>query len=372
MHNLELLGHEQRTLLSRSASRESSGAAGKVSAIASNVKGPGGAGSADETTGLLKDPMSIDVSDSPSGKSTPIHVLTSRHLPPTTTTAHLVLPPTGGAQAIAPITFAGALRIPNVVGYAMAFGFFKLVNYAMFFWLPYFLAQHYSPAQSNLISVLYDVGMMPGGIIVGAVSDLLGGRRACVIAVFMVFLAPLLVLFALYAETMQPVALLLMLGVMGILIGGPNNIITSAVAADLADHPSVKNNAKALGTVTGIINGSGSVIAALGLLVIGPLQLAYGWNSVWYFLVVCVLVGTLLMTPKVMKELFQHHSLEPDATLPIRGSSIGTVGVPIQSSARSGESSSTMVELGRGTMSTNGADGSSYQAIPGNNYSSLR
>ncbi len=84
----------------------------------------------------------------------------------------------------------------------------------------------------------------------------------------------------------------------------PNNIITSAVAADLADHPSVKGNAKAIGTVTGIINGSGSVVAALGLLVIGPLQLAYGWKSVWYFLIFCVITGTALMSPKVYKELY--------------------------------------------------------------------
>ena len=33
-----------------------------------------------------------------------------------------------------------------------------------FFWLPFFLANHFTPAQSNLISVLYDVGMMPGTV----------------------------------------------------------------------------------------------------------------------------------------------------------------------------------------------------------------
>ena len=49
-------------------------------------------------------------------------------------------------------------------------------------------------------------------------------------------------------------------------MGGPNNIITSAIAADLADDPSIKGNNCALGTVTGIINGSGSVTAALGQL----------------------------------------------------------------------------------------------------------
>lgn len=176
----------------------------------------------------------------------------------------------------------------------------------MFFWLPFFLAQHFSPEASNMISILYDVGMMPGGIIVGTVSDLYGGRRACVIVTFMFILAPLLVLFAWYSSVLPAGLLLPMLGLMGILVGGPNNIITSAVAADLAEHPSIKGNSKALGTVTGIINGSGSITAALGLLLIGPIQVNYGWAFVWYFLVLCVVLGTLLMSPKVYKEIYDH------------------------------------------------------------------
>ena len=199
-----------------------------------------------------------------------------------------------------------AVRIPNVLSYAFAFGFFKLINYAMFFWLPYFLSLHFSPEQSNMISVLYDVGMMPGGIIVGTVSDMMGGRRACVIAAFMCVLAPLLVVFAECSSNLSAGVLLPMLGLMGILVGGPNNIITSAVSADLAEHPSLKGNTKALGTVTGIINGSGSITAALGLLLIGPIQVSYGWSAVWYFLVFCTVVGTLCMSSKVYKEIYYH------------------------------------------------------------------
>ncbi len=193
-----------------------------------------------------------------------------------------------------------------MIGYAIAFGFFKLINYALFFWLPFFLSPHFSPQQSNMISVLYDVGMMPGGIIVGYVSDLYGGRRACVIATFMGFLLPLLYLFSQYAAVLPGTMLLVILGVMGVLVGGPNNIITSAVAADLAEHPSIHGNSKALGTVTGIINGSGSLTAALGLLLIGPIQVSYGWTYVWYFLMLCTVIGTVLMSPKVYKEIYAH------------------------------------------------------------------
>jgi len=203
-----------------------------------------------------------------------------------------------------PISYANALKIPMVAQYATAFGFFKLTNYVLFFWLPYFLGRHFDPVTANLIAALYSVGMMPGGIIVGVVSDLFGGRRASVIGVFMTALFVFLGIFSQNSETLSAVPLLVMLAIMGILVGGPNNIITSAVAADLASHPSVKGSNKSLGTVTGLINGIGSITASIGLLAIGPLQNSFGWASIWYFLMLCTAIGTLLMSTKIYSELF--------------------------------------------------------------------
>lgn len=204
----------------------------------------------------------------------------------------------------APITYAAALQIPMVAQYAFAFGFFKLTNYVLFFWLPYFLGKHFDPVTANLIASLYSVGMMPGGIIVGYVSDLFGGRRASVIGVFMAMLFVFLFVFSFKSEELTAIPLLIMLGIMGILVGGPNNIITSAVAADLASHPSVRGNNKSLGTVTGLINGCGSITASIGLLAVGPLQSVFGWGSVWLFLMGCTFTGTALMASKIKDELF--------------------------------------------------------------------
>ena len=202
-----------------------------------------------------------------------------------------------------PITYRAALAIPMVAQYAVAFGFFKLTNYVLFFWLPYFLGKQFDPVTANLIASLYSVGMMPGGIIVGYVSDIFGGRRAAVIGTFMGALMIFLAIFAVNSETLSPIPLLIMLACMGILVGGPNNIITSAVAADLASHPSVLGNNKSLGTVTGLINGTGAITASIGLLAVGPLQESFGWGSVWIFLMGCTGAGTLLMSPKIYREL---------------------------------------------------------------------
>mmetsp|Transcript_19422 Transcript_19422/g.18665 ORF Transcript_19422/g.18665 Transcript_19422/m.18665 type:complete len:477 (-) Transcript_19422:89-1519(-) len=203
-----------------------------------------------------------------------------------------------------PISYGAAFRIPMVAQYAVAFGFFKLTNYTLFFWLPDFLGDNFDPVQANLIASLYSFGMMPGGIIVGYISDLFGGRRACVIGVFMACLMVFLSIFSVYQESLSTAALLVMLFIMGILVGGPNNIITSAVAADLAEHPSVRGSNKSLGTVTGLINGTGSITAAIGLNFIGPLASNYGQWAVWLYLVGCTFCGTALMAPKIWSEVF--------------------------------------------------------------------
>ena len=219
----------------------------------------------------------------------------------------------------AAIGFLQAIMLPNVMNYAFAFGFFKLVNYAMFFQLPIILTSHFDPATSNIISSLYSVGMMPGGIVCGWVSDLYGGRRACVIATFMGILCPLLFVFAEYMSEIPVTILLLLLAFMGCLVGGPNNIITSAVAADLADDPSIKGNNKAVGTVTGIINGSGSVTAALGQLAIPVFYKmgiadGVGYKYVWFFLIFCTAFGTSLMSPRIYKELYPEARAAPLST----------------------------------------------------------
>ena len=97
--------------------------------------------------------------------------------------------------------------------------------------------------------------------------------------------------------------LVALLTLLGVLVGGPNNMITSAVAADLSEHPSIGGSTRSLGTVVGIINGTGSLISAFGLMAIGPLKIWGGWAAVWYMLIMCILVSGTLLAPTILKEL---------------------------------------------------------------------
>lgn len=77
---------------------------------------------------------------------------------------------------------------------------------------------------------------------------------------------------------------ILLLLVAGFLVNGPYALITTAVSAELGTHSSLGNNSKALATVTSIIDGTGSIGAAIGPLLAGLVSSYYGWHNVFYML----------------------------------------------------------------------------------------
>ena len=116
-------------------------------------------------------------------------------------------------------------KILNVMGYAIAFGFFKFVNYAMFFWLPYFLHDPLRMESANIILDQDSVGMMPCGVVVWWVSDInrciwrnVRHRRLHGLP-----RAPDW-FFALFSGTMNPIWNPQVLCVMGILVGTKKNM----------------------------------------------------------------------------------------------------------------------------------------------------
>lgn len=86
----------------------------------------------------------------------------------------------------------------------------------------------------------------------------------------------------------------------GILQGGPADALTSAVSVDLGKHPSLQG-ARATSTVTGIIDGTGAVGAAVGQYMVGMLSDQLGWKSVFLFLLICLAAAFLLSLFRLCK-----------------------------------------------------------------------
>ncbi|KAM8856516.1 glucose-6-phosphate exchanger SLC37A1 isoform 2-T2 [Spinachia spinachia] len=184
------------------------------------------------------------------------------------------------------ISFMGALRIPGVIEFSLCLLFAKLVSYTFLFWLPLYITR-------------------TGGILAGVISDKLA-MRATTCAVMLLLAAPTLYGFSMISEFgLGPTIGMLL--VCGGLVNGPYSLITTAVSADLGTHKSLKGNARALSTVTAIIDGTGSVGAALGPLLAGLLS-AGGWNQVFYMLMTADFLALCLLLRLVSKELTSSQS----------------------------------------------------------------
>uniref|UniRef100_A0A8C9SSR0 Glucose-6-phosphate exchanger SLC37A2 n=1 Tax=Scleropages formosus TaxID=113540 RepID=A0A8C9SSR0_SCLFO len=181
----------------------------------------------------------------------------------------------------------------GVVEFSLCLLFAKLVSYTFLYWLPLYIANvaHFDSKGAGDMSTLFDVGGIVGGILAGLVSDYTDGR-ATTCWVMLIVAAPMVSASSGHC----------MLLLCGALVNGPYALITTAVSADLGTHKSLRGNSRALSTVTAIIDGTGSIGAALGPLLAGLIS-PTGWNNVFYMLIIADICACLLLSRLVYKEV---------------------------------------------------------------------
>uniref|UniRef100_A0A671EBD3 Sugar phosphate exchanger 3 n=1 Tax=Rhinolophus ferrumequinum TaxID=59479 RepID=A0A671EBD3_RHIFE len=187
------------------------------------------------------------------------------------------------------ISFHQACCLPGVIPYSLAYACLKLVNYSFFFWLPFYLSNNFGwkEAEADKLSIWYDVGGIIGGTLQGFISDVLQKR------------APVLALSLLLAVAS-------LVGYSRFFIGGPSNMISSAISADLGRQELIQGSSEALATVTGIVDGTGSIGAAVGQYLVSLIQDNLGWMWVFYFFILMTSCTILFISPLIVREM---HSL---------------------------------------------------------------
>ncbi|EEF30601.1 Glycerol-3-phosphate transporter, putative [Ricinus communis] len=204
-----------------------------------------------------------------------------------------------------------ACLIPGVIPFALCLFFSKLVAYTFLYWLPFYLSQteiggeYMSVKSAGNLSTLFDVGGIVGGILAGYISDKLRAR-AITATSFMYAAIPCMYLYRQYGSVSKTMNVILMM-IAGLFINGPYALITTAVSADLGTHSSLRGDSRALATVTAIIDGTGSIGAALGPLFTGFLS-TMGWDAVFMMLMVGALVAGLLLSRQVATEISEKTS----------------------------------------------------------------
>jgi len=213
------------------------------------------------------------------------------------------------------ISFWGALKIPGVVEFSLCLFFAKLVSYTFLYWLPTFIKESGINVESDTaanLSTLFDVGGIIGGIIAGLAADF-SGKPASTCAVMLIMAIPSLYTYHAFGHNcpLNPhvhdhcyngnVGLLILTG---LLVNGPYALITTAVSAELGVHPSLQGSAKALATVTSIIDGTGSIGAAIGPFLAGWISgMDGGLDKVFYMLILADVLALVLLARLVYHDI---------------------------------------------------------------------
>jgi len=215
-----------------------------------------------------------------------------------------VVDPQEGKSDAQVVTFCEAWRVPNVLVYALAYASFKSVNYTMFFWLPLLLKQKpsidFSDSLSNQVSMLYNWGGILGGWVCGILADYVGRFGPPTTILGFMSVVPI---FLLSLPDLSEMAIEVTIFIAGVLVGGPCNLISSAITADLARNDKVSGSKESLSTITGIIDGTASIGAALTQGVIGYFSDSVGWTTCLWILSVLTLLGSVLITPNAIREM---------------------------------------------------------------------
>ncbi|XP_076438467.1 glucose-6-phosphate exchanger SLC37A2-like [Babylonia areolata] len=200
------------------------------------------------------------------------------------------------------VSLLSAIRLPGVLEFSLCLFFAKLVSYTFLFWLPKYIGvtTSFSPKKSANLSTLFDVGGVGGGIIAGLFTDRFKKPAICCV-VMLILGTPLLFIYQWKGGDSYASSVVLLL-VCGALVNGPYALITTAVSAELGTQPALKGNKKALATVTSIIDGTGSIGAALGPLLTGLISPS-GWQNVFYMLIGANVMAGLFLIRIVIKEV---------------------------------------------------------------------
>lgn len=185
-----------------------------------------------------------------------------------------------------------ALLIPGVIEFSICLAFAKSVSYIFLNWLPKFLEEndHLSSSSSAYESIMFDIGGMVGSIIAGLLADKTNSSGLICIG-FLILAIPSLFIFEKFSSISQAMNFTLQF-IAGFFINGPYALITTAVSTNLACKVPSKS---AMATVSAIIDGTGSIGAAIGPAITGPMADRFGWNSIFYLSMIADFIAILCL-----------------------------------------------------------------------------
>ncbi len=194
--------------------------------------------------------------------------------------------------------FMRMIREPAVLLLGFSYTGLKVVRYAFFAWLPYYLATAVGmgDAQSAYVSNGFEVGGVAGLLVGGVVADRLFPKNRCRLA----FLSLLGMVAALVAYRMGSATGGLWGNVAGLAVIGfflyiADAIISGTAAQDIGGAGSAASAA-------GIINGIGSTAQLFAGFLPIAIKQHWGWDGVFVCFIVLGVISSLIVLPLALRQ----------------------------------------------------------------------
>lgn len=147
----------------------------------------------------------------------------------------------------------------------MTYFFVKLAVITILDWLPSFLnSLGYDNSKIANISTVFDCGAIVGSVTLGYISDKIYSKRSPVAVAAVLCSMSVSYTITFHFEQMSLASFYIAMFFFGFFQSGIANIIAASCASDLGKLEVVKKDSKATSTITGIIDGTGTLGTAVG------------------------------------------------------------------------------------------------------------
>eukprot|EP00919_Chromeraceae_sp_WS-2016_P012520 GHVR01029286.1.p1 GENE.GHVR01029286.1~~GHVR01029286.1.p1 ORF type:complete len:213 (-),score=69.54 GHVR01029286.1:309-947(-) len=155
----------------------------------------------------------------------------------------------------------------------------KLIRYTLLFWLPYYLTTHigYTHTRAGVLASLYDAGGACGSVLVGVVSDRVGGRRMIIVGPMCALLGVLLLLYS-YLNNIGFIMMSILITLMGVCVGGPDSALAAPVVTDLCEKCNADH---CITSACGIVNGAGTIGTVVQGMLVSLCVKHYQWSGLF-------------------------------------------------------------------------------------------
>uniref|UniRef100_A0A4X2JZV2 Sugar phosphate exchanger 3 n=1 Tax=Vombatus ursinus TaxID=29139 RepID=A0A4X2JZV2_VOMUR len=197
--------------------------------------------------------------------------------------------------------FSEAPSLLGVLLYFLGYANMELVNYCFLFWLLFYLNSSFGWRESQVsqLSVWYDAEGIVGGTFQGFLTNVVQKRSMLAVCVLLAIGS-----LVRYSHTPQTKAITaLLMSITGLFIGGPSDVMGSAIPDDLGCQEQMKRSREALATVTGIVDRTVSMGTAVGQYLVSLIQDKLGWMWVFYFFVLMTGCTILLISILLLREI---------------------------------------------------------------------